>query len=177
VKVRNKVNFISGWLLGWVGSAAVIAADPLALFIAPTDDWGRASAFSVGLAVVSAATGTLCFTVFAKPYVAISDSCLVVQNPIKRWLINRSDLILNRDGFPYPYVEVGGRRIWLMSMERSLGSLLIDRNLADQLPSALTATPAAGRGNPPEGIYTASAGQIVLCAVWLCYIGLALILR
>lgn len=178
MKVRNRVNFIAGWAIGYIGTAAVIAADPLALFVTPTADWGRLSPFSAGLTLSTALVANLCFMVFAKPYVEVQDENLIVQNPFKTWTLPRSDVQLVRDAFPYPFARVGGRRIWLMSMERSLGSLLVGWNVADRISeSPPTASAAPGNVNTPRGRYNLSVGQVVLAAVWIAYVTLALLLR
>ena len=165
MKVRNRTNFIAGWTIGYIGTAAVIAADPLALIVTPTADWGGISPFSAGLTLSTALVANLCFMVFAKPYVEIQGQNLIVQNPLKIWTVGSSDVQLVRDAFPYPYVRVGERRIWLMSMDRSLGSILIGWNVADRIPDNPPTTSAAPeRTIAPRGRYNLSVGQVGLAA-------------
>lgn len=174
--LRNHVNRVSGWLLGYGGTAGAIAADPLALFIKPTAEWGQIGSFSIGLTAVLAFLTFLAFTFFAKPYVRVQGDIIEVENPFKRWTIQRGGAVIEADAFPYPYIRVQDRRVWLIGLQRSLGSMIIGRNIAEPVNSASSVPRSLPTGSLGAVSQTSfSSAQLLLAAIWIAYAVLGLI--
>jgi hypothetical protein len=106
---RNWVNWACGWVLGIGMFGAAVALDPLALYN-PAQAGAFDSLYLTATAVM-AIVSIGSYTLFSKPYVAVRDGELVVQNPLRRWQLPLSEIEVVQDSYPYASVRIRDRRV------------------------------------------------------------------
>lgn len=100
--IRNRTNWISGWILALGVPAFVIGvADPLATHTVAADGGGWNPfmlAVTGGAAVVSLAG----YVLFARPMIVLGATHVRVRNPLSDCVFARSDITDVKRGFMYP---------------------------------------------------------------------------
>ena len=117
--IRNRTNWISGWILALGVPAFVIGvADPLAThtFAADGGGWNPFMLAVTGGAAVLSVAG---YILFARPMIVLGATHVRVRNPLSDRVFARSDITDAKRGLMYPRVVVEGRPIRLMALEQS----------------------------------------------------------
>lgn len=170
---RNRVNWACGWVLGIGMFGAAIALDPLALYNPAMG--GAVDSFYLTVTAVMAIVSLGGYTIFSKPYVAVRDGELVVQNPLRRWQLPLPEVAVVEDSYPYSSVRIRDKRVWLMATERSARSVIVgDNSLTERIHEHVE----AGQGSMQSETGEGSLGcwtpfdrvQILIFALWLAYV-------
>jgi hypothetical protein len=170
---RNRVNWACGWVLGIGMFGAAVALDPLALYNPAME--GAFDSFSLAVTAGMAIVSLGGYTFFSRPYVAVRDGELVVQNPLRRWQLPLSEIEVVEDSYPYASVRIRDRRVWLMATERSARSVIVgDNSLTERINEHVdrgqgsmqidTGERSLGRWTPLDRV------QILIFALWLAYV-------
>lgn len=170
---RNRVNWASGWVLGVGIFGAAVALDPLALYNPAMG--GAFDSFFLAVTVVMAVVSLGGYTFFTKPYVAVRDDILVVQNPLRRWQLPLSEIEVVQDSFPYASVRIRDKRVWLMATERSARSVIVgDSSLTERINERVDRAQGSTHSETSETSlvrWTLLNGvQILFLTVWLVYV-------
>lgn len=123
-KTRNRVNWYSGLILSWGLWVSAVLLDPLNVY--NEEQWGGFDQFFLVAVAVMASVSVVSQVLFVRPYAARVGDRLIVQNPLWIWRIPVSSIDSFDDTYPYASVMVAGKRIRLVSTERSLRSVMQD---------------------------------------------------
>ena len=170
---RNRVNWVCGWVLGFGLFAFAVAQDPLALYN-PANEGGFDSfdlIFTAGVAIMSLGS----YTLFSKPYIAVRDGELVVQNPLRRGRLSLSEIEVDQESYPYASVRIREKRVVLMAAERSLRSVMVgDKSLAERINERLEVEQGSIHSDSNETSLVrwtlVDRAQILIVTLWLAYV-------
>lgn len=117
--IRNRTNWISGWVLALGVPAFVIGvADPLATHSAAADGTGW-TPLMLTVTAVAAVVSMAGYVIFARPMIVLGATHVRVRNPLSDRVFARGDITDAKRGWMYPRVVVDGRPIRLMALEQS----------------------------------------------------------
>lgn len=117
--IRNRTNWISGWILALVVPAFVIGvADPLATHTVAADGggWNPLMLAVTGGAAVLSIGG---YVLFARPMIVLGATHVRVRNPLSDRVFARGDITDAKRGWVYPRIVVAGQPIRLIALEQS----------------------------------------------------------
>jgi hypothetical protein len=182
MKPRNEANRAAGWFLAVGLLVAGVALDPLALYRPPVDDGPQGFFLWVVLIMAMVSLGS--YTFFAKPFIAVQDNQLIVQNPLTRWKLPLRDVTLVPDSYPYASVRVGSKRVWLMAAEYSLTSQILGSRVEGWLGTRVAEGSEHDLGSMKRNVETTAPiekaltlvdlPQAMLAALWLSYVAVSL---
>lgn len=117
--IRNRTNWISGWVLALGVPAFVFGvADPLATHSAAANGTGW-NPLMLTVTAVAAVVSMAGYVIFSRPMIVLGATHVRVRNPLPDRVFARGDITEAKRGWMYPRVVVDGRPIRLMALEHS----------------------------------------------------------
>lgn len=160
---RNRVNFVSGWFVGFGLFLFVTYLDPLNVYT-PTQP-GNSAGLDAELLLMHFFFATLSvggFAAWAVPLVRTSPGFVQVRNPATTWTFPDECLESLREGVMFPRLAYGERVVRLWGLERSVADTMRGHIVVPTAEPAAGVMPANGYG-VKRSIHPALA---VLAGLW-----------
>jgi hypothetical protein len=154
---RNRTNYVSGLILQFMMIGVWILTDPLELRgpLPPDQSFGLLGAAGVPLSLGLFAT--LALAVWWYPSVEVSDSVLIIRNPLKTHVIPRRDITAIDTSRTYTQVITEARSYRCASLENSLSMLI--RQDPDATAGDLREPTSSCRQHPDLGSATIASSS------------------
>ena len=169
--LRNKVNFVSGWLLSFGLLAFTVWLDPLGVYSTWDDGGNGLTGENLGFVAVIFATSAWGFSQFARPHVQLRPEHVVLCNTLRDVCIPRDAIEAVDASGRYVRIAVGGKQYEAAGLELSnlshwtgghFGSQSVEAMREQALPTTEQAVVIRWRG--PE------VPELVLLLLWATYV-------
>lgn len=171
--LRNRVNFVSGWLLGVVLLGSVVWGDPLGVHSTADDVGSGLTSENLGFVAFLAAASVGSFSLFARPHVRLQGGNVLVCNVLRDVSIPRGAIEGVDTSGKYVSIAAGGKHYTAAGLEQSnlshwtggrFGARAANAMQEDVLPNSKQAVVV--RWRKPE------VPELVLLLLWAVYISL-----
>lgn len=161
---RNRVNMVSGWLVGFGVLLFVTYLDPLSVYTSTQASAGAGLDGEMVLIHLFFATLSVGgFAAWAVPLVRTGPGFVQVRNPATTWTLPSECLENMREGVMFPGITYGERVVRLWGLERSVADTLRGHIVVPMAGPAAGAIAAVSYG-VKRSLHPALA---VLAALWI----------
>lgn len=117
--MRNRVNFVSGYVLGYGILLGILTTDPLALYRAPGREGSGPLALNLAFTCVAALISIGGYVLFARPSVVIDGEQVVVRGTLRDHSVSRADILDVRMGLAgHPVLVTRRGEVPLLALEK-----------------------------------------------------------
>ena len=170
--LRNRVNFVSGWLLGFGLLALVVWADVLGVYSTWEDGGNGLTRENLGFVALFAAFSVGSFSLFARPHVRLQTANLLVCNVLRDVSIPRDAIDGVDTSGKYVRIAAGGRHYTAAGLEQSNMShwtggrfgLRAAEAMQEAVAPSAEHAPIVVRWRKPE------VPEVVLVLIWSVYV-------
>lgn len=175
--MRNRVNAVSGWLLGFGLLAFVVLLDPLGGYKTWPDGGNGLTSENLQIGAFFAALSVGGFSVFARPHVQLRQDEVVICNVLRDVFIPRDAIEAVDTTGEYVRIAAGGKHYTAAGLEQSNLSHWTGGSFGSRAEQAMQPTGLATRERAVVQVRWRRLGvpEVVLLVLWALYTALGIV--
>lgn len=171
--LRNQVNFVSGWLLGFGLLGFVIALDPLAVYSVREGSGNGLTRLNLEFVAFFFATSAVGFLLFARPHVRLQPEHVLVCNILRDVSIPKDAIEAVDTTGDYVRIAAGGKQYTAAGLEQSNLSHWTGGRFGSRAAEAMRADIPTSTGQAVVVRWRRpGASELVLLLLWAVYTAL-----
>ena len=171
--LRNRVNFVSGWLLGFGLLGFVVWLDPLGVYSTWKDGGNGLTRENLEFVAFFFAVSAVGFLLFARPHVRLQQEHVLVCNILRDVSIPRDAIEAVDTTGDYVRIAAGGKQYTAAGLEQSNLSQWTGGRFGSRAAEAMRAdTPASAEQAVVVRWRRPGASELVLLLLWAVYAAL-----